>query len=388
MKTNYPELVKTIEAGIATGLHPGAVVHVRQNGKIVADFAVGAADWAADTTLRPDHRILWLSAGKPLTALAVGILSDRGRVSFDAQVCNYISEFAGNGKDDITVRHLLSHTHAYRPPRLDWPRMSRDQVIEQICHAIPIKGETPGQYAAYDPQSGWYLLSEIVERVTGQLFHEFVKAEVLEPLGCHHASIGMDADKWTAARQAGELAVLYDTTRAARERINLGVEDGHFNEASVAQWVGDDAQRASAHNPGGGSIGTASDLAALYQCLLDDGKTPTGAHLLRNSTVEEMTTRQRIGMKDHSFMQVVDWGLGFLINSSRYGATMDPYGYGQHASDKTFGHGGMQSSSAYADPENGMAVAIIFNGLPGEPKHQKRVYEANSALYRDLGLST
>src|SRR5690349_1571931 len=79
------------------------------------------------------------------------------------------------------------------------------------------------------------------------------------------------------------------------------------------------------------------------------------------------------GLKDHSFGQVVDWGLGFLINSARYGAMADPYGYGKHASDATFGHGGMQSSAGLGDPENKIAAAIIFNGLPGEPKHQKRI---------------
>jgi CubicO group peptidase (beta-lactamase class C family) len=100
-----------------------------------------------------------------------------------------------------------------------------------------------------------------------------------------------------------------------------------------------------------------------------------------------MTSRQRTGLKDNSFGQVIDWGLGFLINSARYGAAAIPYGYGRHASDGTFGHGGMQSSSGFADPENKLAVAIIFNGLPGEPKHQKRIHDAATALYEDLGLN-
>lgn len=386
MKSIFPELVKSIEAGMAVGLHLGTVVHVRRRGEVLANFAVGVSGTDPVTPLRADQRLLWLSAGKPLTAMAVGILSDRGRVSFDAPVCDFIDDFARHGKDGVTVRHLLSHTHAYRPPRLDWSRLSRAQIIEQVCDARPIEGETPGQYAAYDPQTGWYLLSEIVERVTGQALHDFVRVEVLEPLGCVKASIGMDADEWTAARTSGDMAVLHDTTATARERADLMAAGESAATVGPPVWKGDDAERAAARNPGGGAIGTAGELASIYQCLLDGGKTQEGVSLLRRSTVEEMTERQRIGLKDHAFGQIVDWGLGFLINSRRYGATVDAYGYGEYASDGTFGHGGMQSSSAYADPEHGLAVAIIFNSLPGEPKHQRRVYEVNSALYRDLGL--
>ncbi len=389
MKSHFPELIQAIEAGMAIGLHLGAVVHVKHRGEVVADFAVGAGELDPVTPLRVDQRLLWLSAGKPLTALAIGILSDRGRISFDETVANFIPDFARHGKAGITVRHLLTHMHAYQPPKQDWPRLSREQIIRQICDASLVDGEVAGQYAAYDPLSGWYLLSEIVERVTGQANYEFVRTEVLEPLGCDTASIGMPADEWTAARLNGELALLHDTTATAREMVDLrpeSIECDSVESRCPAVWPGESTLRAAAHHPGGGAMGTAKDLATVYQCLLDAGKTPNGLSLLRSSTVEELTSRQRIGLKDNSFGQVVDWGLGFLINSRRYGAAVDAYGYGQYASDNTFGHGGMQSSSAYADPDNQLAVAIIFNGLPGEAKHQKRVYEVNSALYRDLGL--
>ncbi len=396
MSTDFPKLRRTIEDGIAIGLHIGAVVHVRHQGQVVADFAIGAADIDPFRPLRVDQQMLWLSAGKPLTAIAVGILNDRGRVDFEAPVIDYIPDFGRHGKEGITIRNLMTHTHAYKPPRLDWPRMSREAIIEQICDAQPLEGETPGQYAAYDPQSTWYLLSEIVTLAAGRPNHEFVKDEVLTPLGCDTASIGMNAEDWTAARDAGRLAVLHDTTSSARERIDLtaaaagkplagdpAIDHAHH----PSRWVGDDAQRAAAHNPGGGSLGRAADLSAVYQCLLDAGKTPDGSYLLRTETVEQMTRRQRIGLKDNSFGQVIDWGLGFLVNSLHYGSPAVPYSYGRHASEDTFGHGGMQSSSGFADPVHEIAAAIIFNGLPGEPKHQKRILDANSALYEDLEIT-
>lgn len=395
---NFPKLTRAIKDGMARGQHIGAVVHVRRDGEAMADFALGAACLEPGGKLEPGHKMLLLSAGKPLTALAVGILVDRGRVALDSPVAEFIPDFASNGKDDITVRHVLTHTHAYKPPRLDWPRKSRDEIIALICDAEPIPDTMPGEYAAYDAQSGWYLLSEIVERVTGLANDEFVKTELLEPLGCTGISIGMSAGTWTAARDSGDLAVLHDTTGSAREQIDLrdsveAVRSGAEEIPNVESgsqwphpWAGDDAQRAEARNPGGGAVGTAQDLAKIYEFLLNGGRVGGNTWLLRQETVREMTARQREGLKDHTFGQVIDWGYGFLINSARYGALANPYGYGRHASDDTFGHGGMQSSAGFADPGHGIAGAIIFNGLPGEPKHVRRINDAMTALYEDLGL--
>lgn len=395
MSSDFPKLRSTIEGGIAIGQHIGAVVHVRQHGKVVADFAIGAADIDPYASLRTDQRLLWLSAGKPLTAIAAAILHDRGRIDFSAPVTEYLPDFGRHGKELITVRHLMTHTHAYKPPRLDWPRLPRQTVIEQICDAHMIDGQAPGEYAAYDPQSTWYLLSEIVAVTSGRPNHEFVKEEFLAPLGCESASIGLEAGDWTAAVNAGHVAVLHDTTSSARERVDLiAAASGQSITGDPAtdhvhhpsRWVGDDAQRAAAHNPGGGSLGRAADLAAVYHCLLDGGKTPDGHALLRSQTVEDITRRQRIGLVDQSFGQVIDWGLGFLVNSFHYGHPAVPYSYGRHASEDTFGHGGMQSSCGFADPVHNLAAAIILNGLPGEPKHQKRILDINTALYEDLGL--
>ena len=99
-----------------------------------------------------------------------------------------------------------------------------------------------------------------------------------------------------------------------------------------------------------------------------------------------MVSRQREGMFDLTFQHIMDWGFGVIINSVRHGQSTVPYGFGMHASDSTFGHGGMQSSSAFADPENGLAVAWVCNGMPGEVKHQLRAREINTLIYEELGL--
>jgi CubicO group peptidase (beta-lactamase class C family) len=75
-----------------------------------------------------------------------------------------------------------------------------------------------------------------------------------------------------------------------------------------------------------------------------------------------------------------------MTNSAHYGENPAPYGYGPHASPRAFGHGGVQSSIGFADPEFGLAVAWACNGQPGEPRHLLRNDAVNAALYEDLGL--
>jgi CubicO group peptidase (beta-lactamase class C family) len=91
-------------------------------------------------------------------------------------------------------------------------------------------------------------------------------------------------------------------------------------------------------------------------------------------------------MMDATFKHVLDWGLGFIINSARYGAETVPYGYGHHASPRTFGHSGYRSSVAFGDPERGLAVALVFNGTPSNERHEVRVRSVLDAVYEDLKI--
>ena len=100
-----------------------------------------------------------------------------------------------------------------------------------------------------------------------------------------------------------------------------------------------------------------------------------------------MTGRHRVGLFDHTFRQVVDWGLGFMVDNNIHGIENIPYPFSRYSSPRTFGHGGSQSSVGFADPEHGLAVGLIFNGSPGEIKHHFRIRETLAALYQDLGLA-
>ncbi|HMO64561.1 MAG TPA: serine hydrolase, partial [Verrucomicrobiota bacterium] len=101
----------------------------------------------------------------------------------------------------------------------------------------------------------------------------------------------------------------------------------------------------------GGARGPLAGLARFYQLLLAGGELDS-RRLLRSDTVAALTRPQRTGLFDATFRHVVDFGLGFVLNSNAHGADTVPYGYGPSAGTGTFGHSGSQSSCAFADPEH------------------------------------
>jgi CubicO group peptidase (beta-lactamase class C family) len=170
-----------------------------------------------------------------------------------------------------------------------------------------------------------------------------------------------------------------DTYRAYGERI-AEMPDTSKSPPTFPDPAKDELD-ATRCGPGGSGRGPTRELGRFYEMLLAGGK-----NIVLPQSVREMTSRHRVGMYDHTFRHVIDWGLGFIVNSARYGKETVPYGFGDHASEETFGHGGAQSSASFADPAHGLVVAIVWNGTPGEAKHQLRARATLTALYEDLGL--
>jgi len=357
--------LSVIEQGISEGLHTGAQIYVSQNGQPITDSAVGQN--SPDVRMTTDTILPWLSAGKPLAVAALALLWQRNQLDIDDAVSEHIPEFAAHNKGSITIRHLLTHTGGFRWAEFS-PTSTWDQIIHCICDARIEPRWQPGHKAGYHAFTSWYILAEIVQRHYGKSFETAVRDEILLPLG-------MTDVRFTISRRDQELlgsrlASLHGRLDSRPKKFSFDSADGGY--ACV---------------PAAGARGPASQLGAFYEMLLRRGTTPAGDVLLLPQTVEAITARHRAGMLDHTFKQVVDWGLGFIINSAIYGSEMVPYGYGPHASARTFGHGGSQSSAAFADPEFGLAVAVIFNGMPGEIAHTRRIHATLGALYEDLGLS-
>ncbi len=354
--------IAAIEKGVEQNLHPGAQLYIWRRGQVLADLGIG--DAAPGVAMTADHLLHWMSGTKPVVAAAVMQCIERGLLSLDDPVARHLPEFASHGKDDITLWHLLTHTAGLRRADARADMRNWEQIIATIAAAEP---EWPaGQKAGYHIASSWFLLGEIVRRVDGRPIDQYLRESIFAPLGMDDSHLALDAAG--IERYGQRLAMTYRT-------------DGHAmtpdpNSIAPAEL--------SIIRPGSSGRGPARELGGFYEMLLGGGVL-SGARVLEEASVREMTRRQRIGMLDQTFRQVMDWGLGLIINSAHQTSlNVLPYNFGPGASPDAFGHGGAQSSISFADPARELVVVILFNGMPGEPRHHARMHTILRALWQDL----
>jgi CubicO group peptidase (beta-lactamase class C family) len=359
-----------LKHGLADGSHVGAQIYVSQNGQPVIDSGVGESQ--PGVAMSSDTINHWLSSGKPVAAVAIAQQWERGRLELDDPVAKHIPEFAAGGKQRITIRHLLTHTGGFRAPTLDLTR-DADQLLP-LVYVEPLEsGWIIGRTAGYHPASSWLILGELVRRLDDQhrTYDRYVREMIFEPLGMSDSWIGMPAEHFHDYQSAQRIGWMFNTSRPHEQPLGRAPTATHAGQVS----------------PGGNLRCPAHDLGRFYQMLLGHGSL-NDYQILKPQTVEALTARHRVGIFDQTFGAIVDFGLGFILDArhDRPGERPPPYGYGQRASSRAFGHSGSQSSCAFADPEYGLVVAWLCNGQPGEPEHQRRQGAINAAIYEDLGI--
>jgi CubicO group peptidase (beta-lactamase class C family) len=355
----FPRATAALQEGISAGLHLGAQLFTSRANQVLCDLAIGESQ--SGVPMSPDSLNLWMSSSKPIAAVAVAQLWEQGKLELDDRVADHVPEFAHNGKDPITLRHILTHTAGFRtPPRSqDAPW---DQIIAELCAARLEPGWVPGEKAGYHPVSSWFILGEIVRRVGGLDYGAYVRRRIFEPLGMLDAWIGMPTEKFES----------YGQRIAPMHKITSNHQAIPLNARATATSV----------RPGSSGWGPIRQLARFYQ-MLDNRGSLDGARIISPQSVEALTARHRTGMFDHTFKRNIDWGLGFLLNAAIPDPDL-PYAYGPVASPRTFGHGGAESSGAFCDPQRHLVVAYVFNGQPGEERHHHRRKQLLDAIEEDL----
>jgi CubicO group peptidase (beta-lactamase class C family) len=357
---SLPRTLQLLGDGIAAGLHVGAQMCVSQNAQTIADIAIG--DSRPGVRLNTDTLMFWMSAGKPITAIAIAQLWQRGKLSLDDSVAQHIPAFAQHGKNRITIRHCLTHTAGFRGPMNNFTAGTWDEIIARICAMRPEPSWSPGEKAGYHVATSWFILGEIVQRVSGKNYRDYLRDEIFMPLKMSDAWIGMSSEQYQS--YGDRLAMIPATENG---KINFDIPANTADSTLIPR-------------PGANLRSPANQFIKFYEQMLS-----SSPHIVSLQTVEAITSPQRVYMHDHTFNAGIDWSLGLLINTVPYSQTT-PYLYGPYASRRTFGHSGNQCSVAFADPVNGLAVCLAFNGMPGEAAHQDRIRRVLTMLYEELSF--
>ncbi|MCC6243959.1 MAG: serine hydrolase, partial [Gemmatimonadaceae bacterium] len=313
---------RVVQRGIAAGGYPGASVVVGRKGYSVLSRGFGSLDWSGKTRVSVQESIYDLASLTKVvaTTTALMVLYDQGRVSLDAPVSRYIPEFAGGLKDQVTVRHLLTHRGGLPAGRALWriaqsPAQARDAVI-----ATTIKC-TPGACYEYS-DLGADLLGFIAEAVSGQPLDRFLEREVFSKLGMTDTRFRLDASD--AARSA--------PTEIAPPRGYPLRGEVHDENAWALGGVAGHA----------GLFSTAADLSVFAQMLLDGGKYQ-GTRIIADSTVA-LFTRRAAGHRALGW-DTCDGGAGC----------------GKFLSERAYGHTGFTGTSLWIDPDRQVFVILLTN---------------------------
>src|SRR5215213_3914573 len=169
---------------------PGLSVAVVKGSHVVWERGFGFADLAASTPAAPTTSYLWFSMTKIATATAVLKLAEDGELDLDAPVTGYFAGFAIVSQPvQVTVRHLLSHSSGLaNPVPIRWVRSAGTPAPDQRAFVERVLGRhrklkfIPGERASYS-NIGYLVLGELISEVTGVRYEDYVRSEILSPLG-------------------------------------------------------------------------------------------------------------------------------------------------------------------------------------------------------------
>lgn len=333
----------------------GGALSVHLHGEKVLDIWAG---WSApDKRWTRDSMALSFSTGKGVASTVVHRLAERGLIDYFAPVAQYWPEFAANGKQDITVADVMTHSaglHRIRGLRpgthgiLDY-----DRTVEALAAARPDRRRLKG--SGYHAVTYGWLVAEIVQRVTGKEFGRVVEEEIARPLG-----IG-DFYYRVPARERHRIAKLFprinpvglDWGLSATVLGRVGPTRG-LVEACMPDGFDDLVRDPAVHDavmPGWNGVFTARSLSRMYGAIAAGGVLD-GTRFLSTDTIAEMNKVRRRS-RDYVLGVPMAWRLGY--HQPVFASTERPRG--------ALGHYGVGGSGAFADLDTGMSVAFVTNRL-------------------------
>ena len=340
-----------------SGAFPGGQIVLRRGGKLVTNEALGITrgfrtqEAHHPMQVQPQTPFPVLSVGKPLAAVCIALLEDRGLLDVNAPIARIFPEFGKHGKDQITTLDVLTHRSGILMPDFVRKRHlwgDREAVQNALIETAPTY---PRGTLAYHPYEFGWVLNEIMLRVDGRSLPDLFVDEFAIPLGLPALRYGL------AGRSPESVAFMY---WLGGEKVNVA----GINVAEGFETQNDEIFFES-RNTSVTLICDAASLAAFYEFLVNGGRTSAGQQLVSEKTLKKYTTMQ-VSAWDRSLRTFMSLGRGFAVGS------LFLSNFGWWNTGQCFGHGGGFSSLAFGDYHTGISAAIITNGNRGMGDFIKR----------------
>ncbi len=341
---------------------PGMVVLVARHGKIVFEKAYGHHTYSSDSRLVTPNDVYDLASVTKVaaTTLCVMRLVDEGLIDLDKPLSHYLPELVGTNKEFITIRSILAHRAGlhtwipfYRytlgPGRNPKPSSQFYRTTQTGSFVIPVTDklfmnksyvdsvwqkiyDSPlpniGRYRYSD--LGFYLMARLVDRVSGLTVDEFAARYFYRPMGLE--------------------SMTFNPLRTiSRDRIPPTEIDKYFRMCTIQGYVHDmGAGMMGGVSGHAGLFGSAHDIAALFQMILQEGSYG-GKRYLSPEVIAEFTSR---------FPGDRRRGLGFDMKQLDTHLSLN---VSVKSSARTFGHLGFTGTAVWADPEDDLVYVFLSN---------------------------
>lgn len=346
----------------------GAALVVFFQGEKVVDIFTGKKsineNWQSDTLS------VCYSTGKGVLATLAHILVSEGFLNYDTPVSKYWPEFAQNGKDKITLRHMLCHQSGlfdirsniqHATEMADWTHMLK--VIEEMKPRFNV-----GTDVAYQPFTFGWQVGGLLERVTNKSLEELMDIYLIKPLALDGAFFGVPQEEMHRIAKPFFIdkkeikPINPNAKKVKRKKTHLDriLElSGHnpldFQDAMIPKGMsklsmfGDQALQAVI--PAANGVFTAQSLAKIYAVLANKG-TWNNHQFIKPEIFEQLSTIQFI-KRDRVMPIAMHWRLGFhrLLTLGK--------------KSSGFGHLGFNGSGAWCDPERQLSFAYTHNFQAG-----------------------
>jgi uncharacterized protein YbbC (DUF1343 family)/CubicO group peptidase (beta-lactamase class C family) len=324
-----PAVDAVIQQAISDGTIPGAVLIVGHDGSVIYRKAYG------ERALEPRREAMTLDTVFDLASLtkvivtttAVMQLVERGEVRLNDPVAKYLPEFAQNGKDDITVRQLLTHYSGLEPD-LDLKTVWEGKQTAYAMAFAETPEDAPGSRFSYS-DINFIVLGALVERVSGETLDEYAARHIFVPLKMMRSRFVPPTDL-----RAGWIEKIAPTQYDENEHMLWGVVHD-----PTARRMGGVAGHA-------GLFSTADDLAKFAQALLSGGD-----GILSALSVEKMTQPEQPPAAP--VLRGFGWDIDSPFSSNR--GDLLPVG--------GFGHTGFTGTSMWIDPTTETYIILLTNAV-------------------------
>lgn len=336
--------VDRIQADVDSGRLPAAQLAVARHGQLVLEASFGSA-------VRDDRFVVY-SCTKAFTGGVIWQLIGEGRLALADPAARYVPSFASNGKDAVTIAHLLTHTGGFPYAPLGPPRWNSTEGRDEAFARWRLDTE-PGTHFEYHPTSGHWVLGAVAEAILDQPLGEAIDERLCQPLGL---TFGLGQPPEAQGPIADPVAV-GEPPSPDELRTVFGTDSFDLGEVTpeVLTMFAHPSVRAVGV-PGGGGVATATDLARYYQALLSNPGAMWDPDVLRLATREILVT-----LPDPMLGFAANRSAGLIIAGDDGNNTLR--GFGASCSPATFGHNGAGGQIAWADPDTGLSMGFVSSGI-------------------------